>query len=178
MRSCSWQKAASRATPPPRLPWPSQNSHPHKPSVSRTGAFQLHSHLVPPPRQLASCPWSRLEEPTLNLEPPSWSRIMKAQSSYSSTRPARRCPHLQHHHQVMELRRRRRSDHGKNSPMPHCPVPSCPFIPSLSLVGLRQGSANLFSEEPESKYFHLYRPHGLCCNYSRMTCLSESSHRE
>lgn len=31
------------------LPSPLQNSHPHKPSVSQLGAFQLHSHLVPPP---------------------------------------------------------------------------------------------------------------------------------
>lgn len=52
---------------------PLRNTHPHKASVSQMGAFQLHSHLVPPPQQLASCLWSSLEEPTLNLEAPSWS---------------------------------------------------------------------------------------------------------
>lgn len=173
-----------RRPPPTFSPGPLQNSHRHKPSASHMGAFQLHSHLVPPPQQPASCPWSRCEEPTLNLEPPSWSGfpLRQARVPHQGSAillpfhaPCPTVPTLQHHHQDMGLHRRG-SNYGKNSPKLHLPqkcplvlpVPSCPFIFSLSLVGLCRGSANVFCEGPDSKYFSLCKLHGPCCNRADM----------
>lgn len=74
----------------------------------------------------------------------------------------------------------------KNSPRLHfpkkCPlippVPSWPFIRSLTLVGLHQGLANLSCKGPNGKYFSLGRPHGLRCGYSRLSCWCENSHTQ
>lgn len=96
---------------------------------------------------------------------------MKAQSSH----PAQRCPHPKHHHQDMELHRRREEwlcwIFLKNV------LWSCPSLPVHSyshwLVYAR--GQPTCCKGPESKYFSLCRLHGLCCNYSRLTCLCESS---
>lgn len=122
------------------LPSPLQNSHPHKPSVSQMGTFQLRSHLVPLLQQLASCPWSSLEEPTLNLEPPSWSSciLRQAQGPLSWKHNPPTLPSDAHTQSTTTKTRsyteKGKSDYAESSSKMSLD-PACPFLSIHTLTG-------------------------------------------
>lgn len=87
LRSCSWEEGSLlTAAHPPTLLLPSwKNCYARSPQAVRCGPLSF----TLPHQQPASCPWSKLEEPTLDSEPLRWSgftlRLTQAPHCESTT---------------------------------------------------------------------------------------------